>query len=259
MKKRAFLVSVFVAFLLVAVSAANAANAGDYSLTFSTRVLSRYVSSSSGAVFSDRPVSQSEMFVTMPNKGLWFHVWLSKGLGDTDFNYNYSNEVDYGVGWTGKLKEAKVTIGIYYYDMIKTFQMPSGDIYSPFLEISKDFSLASGKHTFAPYGRFEYFLPVDRDKWSGTRTFSHVGLRHIWKISSKWGVSQQARGIYDSGGLGGAEHTILGMYSLAVNWCVAESLTVNPLAYTFSTPLSAVSDGRAPQNIIGMGISYVFK
>lgn len=253
--KRVFLV--FVVFFLVAVPVA--ANAGDYSLTFATGVLSRYVSSCSGAVFSDRPVSQSEVFVTTP-KGLWFHVWLSKGLGDTDFNYNYSNEVDYGIGWKGKLKEVDMTIGIYYYDMIKTFQMPNGDIYSPFLEISKDFSLASGKHTFAPYGRFEYFLPMDKDKWSsGTRTFSHVGLRHIWKISSKWSISQKARGIYDGGGLGGAEHTILGMYSLAVNWCVAENLTVNPLVYTFSTPLSVVGDGRAPQNIIGVGIAYVFK
>ncbi len=243
--------------VLIFFLAASAANAGDYSLAFSTKILPRYVSGSSGAVFYDRPVLQTDLFLTMPH-GLWFDLWLSKGLDDFGLAENYSNEVDYGFGWTGEIKTLCITAGVYYFDLMKVLRVPSGDLVQPFLEVSKTFSLTK-THTVSPYGRFEYLFSADQKIWSGTRNFSHAGLKHGWKISQKWSISQRMNLIYDSGGLGGAENTTLGQYGLTVNWMVTENFTVNPLIYTFSAPLNPVNDGRTAQNVIGFGISYVLK
>src|SRR3954468_14365139 len=83
--------------LLAARLSVSPAAAQTPSISWSTDILSRYVSGASGSPVYDKPVVQTELNVGFQN-GFYLSLWGSKSLNAEAPTGNFGNEIDYAFG-----------------------------------------------------------------------------------------------------------------------------------------------------------------
>jgi hypothetical protein len=92
----------FMIFLMLAMCLANFALAQKFNLSAQTTVRSKYVGPE-GLSFYPNPVLQTGVTLELKS-GLFFDVWDSVGF-DGKWSKNWDDEVDYTVGWNGKIEQ----------------------------------------------------------------------------------------------------------------------------------------------------------
>jgi len=225
----------------------------EISVTFSSRIYSKYLGSYTGRVCDDDPSLQNDLFITLP-KGFYLEIWNSIGLDGTGLSSDYGDELDYLVGWSGKLEEINLNIGIAYIDCIDLFESPRGDLILPYLEINKEFDV-SEKHCLTPYLGFEFPFSAKGNEF-GHGFYTRVGLKHDWQISPKLVFNQKINLFFDDGALG--DSGILGQYCCDLSWQISKPTTIDLISIKAIDPLTSLSDGRKAEMVYGTGMTYRF-
>lgn len=228
----------------------------DISFTLSSKVYSKYLSElGTGSVCHDKPVIQTDLLISLP-KGFYLNIWHSAGL-DEGLSSNYGNEINYTLGWSGKLRETKLSLGLSYFDCADLFIMPRGDLVFPYLEISKEIKV-SKSHTLEPYVSFGFPFSAHSNEF-GHAVFYRAGVYHFWQINEKFRLYNKANLFFDNGGLSGYDSGLLGQYRCDFSYQISKSITLDLISVKLNTPLSSLSDERNKTNIsYGAGIKIRF-
>lgn len=229
------------------------ANAEDekVSVSFSSKVWSRYLGSDS-AVVHDEPVLQNDVFVSLAN-GLYFNVWHSVGLDDTDLSSNFGDELNFTLGWNGNTDKLGLDMGIIYIDGLPVFEMIQGDSLMPYIELNRGFDITD-KYSLTPYIKLELLFPLNGDHSSGDIL---GGIKHNWQLFDRFAINQKAYLLYDNG-VWGSNDGIIGGYNMDSSWKLSEKLAINPLMLKVTTSVTSLNDGRKTEMVFGTGLTFHF-
>lgn len=245
--------------VLTQVLLASLALAGDWGISASSQWRSEYLGSS-GFVCHKGPVVQNDLFIRMPY-GFSVDIWHSVGLDDKDLSSNGGDEIDLTVQWAGKMKflpwpeaqKIRWSFGAAYF-VLPEFEKIGGDFYEVYFVAERGFQ-ANEQHTITPYIKVEAMFPSS-GKSSLIGTYSHFGVKHLWKITSWLSLNHELSLMYDSG-VCRADNGLLGKYSIGLNLRVykAVSLDLGPLKVSF--PIAGAGD-RKPEVAYGAGVNLTF-
>ncbi len=224
-----------------------------FEVSFSSKVFSQYVGDT-GTVFYNRAVSQNDLTISHKS-GVYLDVWTSTSLKNAGVATNYGNEVDYTLGWAGEISGVGIDAGVSYWDLVKLFEMPEGDIVQPYLELNKKVELAVG-HTLTPSVKAEYGIPAKGNDPLSKGLHVHGALKHGWEISKHFSLNQKAVLTYDDGAYG-ASRALVGAYEFAPTVKLTSWLSLEGSAKVIG-PLSQVDDGRKAEYIFAGGFSTSF-
>ena len=125
---------------------ADATNNGwESSASLQSVVASKYDSFVMGATLYDKPVIQTDLFVSFRN-GLYLDLWNSTPLDG--YNHNYGTEQDFGVGWSGPLStfglkgsasDVVLNVEVMYFDEPQVGTFGAGDMLYTHVKLSKAF------------------------------------------------------------------------------------------------------------------------
>lgn len=237
--------------------ASSTAYAGEYQFSgrLSTTIWDQYLGES-GGVARRAPVLQTDLYLQLPH-GFYFEPWVS-----TDFNRNFSDdfgkEIDWNIGWTGKVKEFNLDIGASYFDIARLFSLngPIGDIVEVHGEVNKRFTLAGGAHTLTPFLRVEGKLPLKEQVSKGAYTI--IGLRHNWQVTPWLRFDQSLLTFYDTGAVV-FRPALMGAYQAGLNWKLSRNISLGLPQVKFSTPLIYPGKEDARRGRAAFGASLIFE
>ena len=149
--------------------------------TFS--VQSKYLDHRSGHVYTDGPVAQDEVIVSI--LGLDFGVWHSASLDRTSGKTD-GDELDYTLSKSVEGKKGKAEFGVSYYDFAKICHGRQDNAYAGYAELSrKDYSVESCGRTIPieDYVRFESVVSTPGSSFEGG-FFATVGSRTSIEINN---------------------------------------------------------------------------
>lgn len=221
--------------------------------------LNQYVNTG-GISFSDKPVLQSSLTVTMPS-GFYAQVWHSTGI-DANLLDNPGAELDFYLGWNGNLawlnvpilEDVEADFSVSYQDYPGLFSRMNEDFLGLTLEIKKPFEMNEA-HMLSPFVAVEYYYPLSGN--GGEQgIYASIGLKHSWKIWGPVSFEQSIRGTYDSGAFG-YEPGLVVAYTASVQWKATENLSVDLGLVQYTVPISSFHD-RGNEIVYGAGIRYAF-
>jgi hypothetical protein len=239
----------FVAIALTtgSVNSAHATNAWP-SVTFSSYWANQYLAFGGGAVLYDKPVVQSDLYVSFDN-GLYLDLWSSTSL-DTKWNNNLGDEVDYGIGWEKTIRKYTVRIGFIYFDEPNVFTLGAGDIAYTHAKVSRPvygITLCAG---------FENYITMPDSGFQGGNIFS-VGLsKSVSLRKDKLSLGASAALAYDDGGFG-LDNGLLGRGNISATWKLTKKLSFIAPSVSWYAPLT-IDDSRKFDTVVSAGFSYKF-
>lgn len=219
-----------------------------FSLTTTVEIWSKYIFSI-GTVGSDKPVIQTDWFVTLP-KGFYADLWTSNGF-DGDWSGGFDDEIDYTVGWTTTAFTVDLDIALTYWQLFDLGE-GDGDALVPSVKLSRSFKLSEA-HSITPYTKFETLF-IHNDSASNGWTV-YAGVTHEWTISDRWSLSQELSAAYDDGVFRG-EAGAIGRYAAKLSYQCSEQLSVG-LGLKLFVPIADFND-RETEIVFGLTASFKF-
>ncbi|MDP3794749.1 MAG: hypothetical protein Q8R13_02355 [bacterium] len=249
-----FRLALILAVLAIVGGLAGAAAAeGDVSVTVTLKGVSSHVVDA-GLELSDKPALQTDVFVTFPG-GFYFDFWHSAGLGNLSLSSDFADEIDYTLGWIGKIRNFTVDMGVAYFDLIELLDMPRGDIWRLHFDICRQIDLAN-EHWVRPFARIEGLYPAGGDTPESGMNL-RIGLLHWLRLGSHVGIAQKLSLIYDDG-MGGLQPAVLGKYEVGPQWSLPRKLTLEAPYVKVNGPFTGVTDGRNWHVVVGAALSFKF-
>lgn len=177
-----WLFMVCLSFSFVVLAANEDVDSAPVSASLTLGVQSKYLNPLSGAVYTDGPVMQDEVSVSLPwfDLGVWHSSSLERRAGKTDWD-----EIDYTLSRSdfislGKMEIVSFEYGVSYYDFSKLCSGNKNDAMAYFAEASrrvKSFGgLISPDLKIDSYIRFEADVATAGSEFEGG-TFTTLGLR----------------------------------------------------------------------------------
>ncbi len=220
----------------------------------SSHVLSQY-ELFNGVVVHDDLVVQTDITATFPG-GFQLGVWYSAGLNDDSFSSDFGDEVDYTVGWNGKVGQTSVSAGVSYFDILELGHRTKGvvDVLRPYIVASQSYEVAEN-HTLGPVAKLEGKLRVEGHADAGVTLW--LGIQHAWKLNPRLDFNQKLRVIGDTGSIG-FHDIILGRYDAGFAYRLGKNVAWNVLSFTATTPFTSAADGQETSTTYGTGLTIKF-
>ncbi len=218
------------------------------SVTFKSTYANKYLAFGSGSVLYDEPVMQSDLFIAF-DSGLYLDLWNSKSFSGK-WNGNLGNEVDYGIGWAGKVRDFNVDIGVTYFDEPKMFNLKSGDIIYTHASISREC------RKYLVSWTWENYITMPNTGFQGGNLFSARIYRGFQLIQDKATLNLSTALVYDDGGFG-ADDGFLQKGNVGIDWKITDHLMLNAPSVNYYVPIS-VHDARKTDTVIFAGLTYKF-
>lgn len=232
-------------------SKASAQGSSGPSVTVGTSVTDKYLASGTGSTLSKDPAVQSDLFVMFPS-GAYVDLWNSRSLRGSWDDGSFGNEVDYSVGWKGKMAEGvSLNAMLSYFDEPKAFSLGKGDIL-----YSKAFLTKSFKPLSVTLG-YENYVVMPGSGFHGGNLVS-LGTSKGWSVcEDKVALHASAAAVYDFGTLGTSQGVIL-RGSIGADWKATKSLTVNLIGVNWFIPITP-HDKRSTDAAFSMGVTWNIK
>jgi len=241
------------------------------SFEIGTKVLSKYVDNN-GLELSNRTVVQSHLLVTLthgPLSGIYGEIWHSCGTDDRNLQSTYADELDGTIGWSGDVGPLEIDAGLSYIDTIN-FGKPKGDVFQPFVEVSKTFPLFKQEDgpdcekqlqkTIRPFLSAQFSIPVDGNEEglsSGNSLFAGVELSA--QVTDNLRLVPKICFVFDDG-IYGYESAITGDYEITAEYQANDYVTVFATARLVDPLMESNGPGmeREEHLIYGGGIIFTF-
>lgn len=224
------------------------------SVKFFPKVLSNY-KIFNGVTIHDDPVVETDLTLAFP-KGFQLGLVHYVGLNDADLSSDFGDELDYTLGWSGKILGTDVVAGASYFDIVELGYRTKGvtDVIRGYLGASRNYEITEG-HKLGPTAKLESRMRVEGHSDLGFALW--VGAQHSWQISQSFSFSQKLRAIGDTGSIG-FKDIVLGRYDAGFNYCFGKNVTWNIFSFTLTTPLTPAGNGQETGETYGTGLLISF-
>ena len=211
-----------------------------------TGYYNKYLGFGSGGVLHNGSVVQSSLTVNFDD-GLYVSLWNSFS---PDGRYNLGDEIDYKVGWTGKVSQNWSTdISLIYFDEPSFTKFGSGDIWY----VSMTNSRPIGDYTLNVKTRC--YTPVGGSKFEGGWLIG-PSISRNFNINSRLSLFCDVGVNYDDGGFGMDNGLIFTAFT-SLNLKVTNCFSWNVVQATLYIPIN-VSDSRKNDVVWGSGVKIQF-
>jgi hypothetical protein len=207
----------------------------------------QYLAYGSGAVIDPDPGMQSLLLVCYQN-GVSLSLWNTTNF--KKWNSTLGSEVDYGIGWSGKIAPyTTLDVGATYFDEPKVFTLGRGDIVYGHATVTREMYGLS-----ASLG-VERYDTMPKSGFQGGSLYS-AGLSKKWPLSDDMvTVSNSVALAYDDGGFG-FKRGFLARGVVTVDWKATKRLTLTiPQVYWYAP---FMHDARKSNAMVYGGVGYVF-
>lgn len=210
---------------------------------------SKYLAFGSGGLLDKDPALQTLLLVLYP-KGFNFSLWNS-----TDFqkwNSSLGSEVDYGIGWSGKLGEDfSADIGLTYFDEPNVFTWGAGDIIYGQVKVSR--IIVSG---FTISGGYERYVTMPHSGFNIGSLYSLGASKNISLLDNELVMKNSLTLVYDKGGTG-FDNGFLLRGTILFDWKISDRMTLTLPQVNYYVPLS-VHDARKKDAVFFAGLAHRF-
>lgn len=219
-------------------------------------VASKYAAFGSGGILYDKPVIQSDLFVSFRN-GFYADLWNSVPFTGHDDNFGW--EQDLGIGWSGPLSalglngfasDMTLDLGITYFDEPGLLTLGANDILYNHVKLSKAFNLLT------VFVDFKSYVPMPHSPYSGGNLYD-VGIsRGVSVFKDRLSASTSLALVYDDGGFGFDNGLLL--YGCAeLDWLLTKHLVLILPQVSYYAPIT-LRDSRSLDAVISGGLGYQF-
>jgi hypothetical protein len=226
------------------------------SVTFSSVLASKYVSSVSGGTCYDKPMVQSDLFISFQN-GFYVDLWNSTPF--QGYNHNYGTEQDFGIGWSGALStfglkgpvsDLVLDVNFEYFDEPVLLTFGAGDILYGKINLSKAFKWVTINACY------EDCVNMPGTGCKGGSFYSVGASKGVSFFKDRVNASTAFMFTYDDGGYGLDKGFFL-HGSAELDWKLTKHLTLFLPRVKYALPLT-VHDDRSPNIGFLGGFSYRF-
>jgi hypothetical protein len=226
-----------------------------FSFSFDSTWKSKWIAPN-GIETTTEPVVHSSLTVGVPH-GFYFNIWHS-GSADEKFldsENPWASELDYTVGWSGKLMNwLDVDVNVSYWDSGKMIKKDYGDFLVTSFNLSKTFALTPDQ-SITPFVNIKAFnRPIDN--WTNAGVYALIGARHNIALTEKLDLTSTIMLIQDDGVIG-FDNGSLGSAGAKLNYKVTDNISIH-FGIDACTPLEHLDDGRRTQVVPSGGISITW-
>lgn len=201
----------------------------------------QYVGFGNGVILDSNPRMQSMLLIIYPN-GFNFLLWNT--VNSKKWNSTLGSEVDYGVGWSGKLgKEFKLDTSLVYFDEPKVFKLGAGDIIHSKVVVSRDIR---GFETSLGWQKYKT-LPKSGFTVGDLLSF---GSSKKLQVDDAVSLGNSLAIVYDTGGTGLDKGLFLRGVT-AVEWKISKRVKVTLPQFHWFIPLTTHDRRRNDLMIYG--------
>jgi len=236
---------------------------GSFTLEIDVTARSLYLGEENGAVFYDKAVLQTD-FRLSHESGFYLGVWVSSGF-DTEWpsddyseedGYNdWSDEVDYYIGYTREIGGFEFDASVFWCDDTPVGRSPINDVLIASLSVTAPAFFETKSFNLRPNAFISGYWTFGDTEFEGG-VIGGVGLVASYAPLEKLSLDASVHVIFDDGAYGNDSGALF-RATLAVAWAVTDTVSFKPLEMTVFTPLSVV-DGRKSECILGAGFSLTF-
>jgi hypothetical protein len=239
--------------LLVSAFLTNTVIAQDFTIKGQTVVRSQYVGFDDGLVFYPDGVIQGN--ITLAHKfGFFLDLWYSSGF-NTDWSTDWDDELDYALGWNGKVNNLDLTASITYFDDHSVGSMPYNDVVKSFVRIGMPTNKISEHLNCTPFASYSgYFIPDNYTPFEGGNVFA-LGFDSGITLTPTLSITSSTSFGWDDGGFGVKPGCIF-KHSSTVNIQASKHLTWNILEATIYVPIG--NRNMRTEIVWGTGLSWSF-
>ena len=203
-----------------------------------------------GSELSSDPASQSYLKATL-DTGTYAKVWTSRSLKGRWNDGSYGNEIDYGLGWNGKLtKAASLDMSATYFDEPAAGSFGKGDIL---------YLKAIGTRSFKRFSlitTWEQFVPMRKSGFRGGSLIGFGASSNKKFSNDQWNVHAWGLGVYDTGVFGN-DPALLCKGSVGVDRTLSHRTTLTLIAADWWVPVSTgTHDTRRTRTMVYSGFSW---
>lgn len=231
----------------------NNTNAQDSTTIFSLNgqsvVRSKYVGPD-GLQFYGDPVLQSN--ITLNHKsGLFFDLWYSTGF-NSQFSNDWDDEIDYTLGWSGKVYKFGLNSSLSYFDNFKNFNFTYNDVVKGNIHLSYPRQIKPWLKVMPYLDYIFYIIPNQKTPFNGGNLCS-IGLDNEIAITEKIKTTPLIQFTWDDGAFETKPGTMLKLSS-NLNWTLSKHFVWNIIETTFYSP----AHKREMKNefVLGTGLSW---
>ncbi len=220
-----------------------------FSLNGQTIIRSKYVGPD-GLQFYGDPVSQSN--VTLSHKsGLFFDLWYSTGF-NSKFSNDWDDEIDYTIGWSGKISKFTLNSSLSYFDNFKNFNFTYNDVVRGNIHLGYPKQIKPWLKVMPYVDYITFVIPNKSTPFDGGNLYS-IGFDNEVVFTEKVKVTPQIQFTWDDGAFGVKPGALLKLSS-NLNWTLSKHFVWNVLEATFYSP----SNKREMKNefVLGTGLSW---
>lgn len=227
---------------------------GSFTLEIDVTARSHYLGEENGAIFYDGPVLQTD-FRLSHESGFYLGVWVSSGF-DTEWpSEDWSDEVDYYLGYTKEIGGFEFDASVFWCDDTPVGRSPVNDVLIASLSVTAPAFIETKSFNLRPNAFISGYWTFGDTEFEGG-VIGGVGLVASYAPLEKLSLDASAHIIFDDGAYGNDSGALL-RATLAATWAVTDHLSIKPVELTFFTPLS-VKDGRETECILGVGFALTF-
>lgn len=216
------------------------------SVSFRSVVGDKYVCFGSGSLLYNKPVIQSDLFISF-NDGLYVDLWDSKSLNSSW--ENYGNEIDYGLGWSGKIYGFGLDVGVFYYDEPSGLTFDEKDSWNSHIKISRDLRVCT------VYGSLDNYMVMPDSEVEGGNLCT-LGAQKALEVNKLLSAKTYASVAYDDGAYCG-DNGLIFHTGGELDWRITKKLTLIVPEVKVYVPLT-VQDARENEIVLYSGFSYQF-
>lgn len=204
----------------------------------------------SGTVMRDQPMVTTSFFTPIGSEGYYFGAYWFSGLDD-DFDRDALDETGLFVGKVGTKENWRYDFGLSYFNLVSMKRLwDIGDE----VRLHGDLSYQVYKNeTFelSPFARLEYKVVSELPNG----TYTHLGTRFNWRISSRTKLKGETALLHNSG-VYGSERGWGAYMDASLQWPLSNNLTLELPKVRVTTPITV--EDKTSQYSIGLGINWRF-
>lgn len=242
-------------FVILFVLGVNFVNAQSFELSGQNIIRSKYVGPHDGVIFYDKPVNQGSVTLCHTRTGLFFDLWYSTG-----FNLDpqdWDDEIDYTLGWVGKILEFNLYMSLSYFDNHGVFNMPFNDVIHFFGKINFPELKITDNSDISPFISYSKFWIPDKSTPFNGGEIKSIGFDGSINFSKKINGKISPLFAWDSGTFGVRKGWLFKL-SPNINWKLNNHLTWNVMEYNLYIPLktSPIARDLPNQQVWGSGLVW---
>lgn len=232
-------------------------DASDWSGSVTVDYMSRYIGFGNGAVFYDKPMMQTDLYL-QHKSGFHADIWWGTGFNSDFIGSGWDDEIDWNIGYgnTARVLGRKVSydLTIGYWDVFDTFFHDSrNDIIHICAEVGVPFDVRDNL-SLTPFAKVNgYTLPFGTDYEEGA--ILSAGTKYSWEFAKNLKVTGLTSFGHDDGGFGFQKGWIWKDY-INLEWTPLKNFTWKAFQMQLYVPLTMTD--RKVELVFGTGIILRF-